>query len=46
MKVNEGDDAFDTGGTDSVMYESILSYLDESFTLAICFMQVEDGTGS
>ena len=23
-KVNEGDDAFDTGGTDSVMYESII----------------------
>lgn len=46
MKVNEGGRRLDTGGTDSVMYESILSYLDESFTLAICFMQVEDGTGS
>ena len=30
--MNEGDDAFDTGGTDSVMYESILRYLNESFT--------------
>ena len=40
--MNEGDDAFDTGGTTPVMYESIyLSYLEESFTRALVSCQVK-----
>ena len=42
--MNEGDDAFDTGGTTPVMYESILSQISQrEFTrvLVSCKMKTE-----